>query len=107
MAHENMEQPWWGLCTRLPGDSYCRRFGSLLPRPSLYRRTCDDRRLLLTPSLPQPVRFPGSNVHTYTLANSMFDGPITNLLLILSILIEVLPGTHAAGGGGVGGGVEP
>ena len=80
----------------------CRRFGSLLPRPSLYMRTCDDRRLLLTPSLPQPVRFPGSKVHTYTLANSMFDGPITNLLLILSILMEVLPGTHAAGGGGGG-----
>ena len=67
-------------------------------------RTCDDRRLLLTPSLPQPVRFPGSKVHTYTLANSMFDGPITNLLSILSISIEVLPGTHAAGGGGGGGG---
>ena len=33
----------------------------------------------LTPSLPQPVKFPGCKVHTHTPANSIFDGPITNL----------------------------
>ena len=39
----------------------------------------------LTPSLPQPVNFPGSKVHPYTLPNSIFDGPVTNLLSILRI----------------------
>ena len=35
------------------------------------------------PSLPQPVKFPGGKVHTYTPANSISDGPITNLLSVL------------------------
>ena len=35
---------------------------------------------------------------TYTHANSRFDGPITNLLLILSILVEVLLRVHAKRG---------
>ena len=43
----------------------------------------------LTPSLPQPVKFPGWKVHTYTPANSIFDGPITNLPSIRSVLIEL------------------
>ena len=48
-------------------------------------------------------------MHTYKLANSVFDGPITNLLSVLCILIEVLSRAHAkgGGGGGSGGGVEP
>ena len=33
--------------------------------------------------------------HTYTPANSVFDGPITNLLSILCILIEILSRAHA------------
>ena len=49
----------------------------------------------LTPSLPQPV-------HTYTPADSVFDGPITNLLSILRILIEILSHAHVKGGGGGG-----
>ena len=36
-------------------------------------------------------------MHTYTPANSIFDGPITNLLSILCILIEVLSRAHAKG----------
>ena len=32
----------------------------------------------LTPSLPQPVKFPAWKVHIYTPPNSMFDGPVTN-----------------------------
>ena len=51
------------------------------------------KRAILTPSLPQPVRFPG----TYTPANSIFDGPITNLLSILCILIEILSRAHTKG----------
>ena len=47
----------------------------------------------LTPSLPQPVKFPGWKVHAYTPANSIFDGFITNLLSILCSLIEFL--SHA------------
>ena len=43
-------------------------------------------------------------MHTYKLANSVFDGPITNLLSVLCILIEVLSRAHAKGGGGGGGG---
>ena len=36
-------------------------------------------------------------MHTYTPANSIFDGPTTNLLLILCILIEVLSCAHVKG----------
>ena len=53
---------------------------------------------ILTPSLPQPVTFPGWKVHTYTPANSIFDGPTTNLLSILCTLIEVLLRAHVKGG---------
>ena len=49
----------------------------------------------LTPLLPQPVRFLGRKVHTYMPANSIFDGPVTNLLSVLCILIEVLSCGHA------------
>ena len=52
----------------------------------------------LTPSLPQPVKFPGWKVHTYTPPNSIFDGPITNLLWILSIFIEICSCAHAKRG---------
>ena len=34
-------------------------------------------------------------MHTYVPPNSIFDGPITSLLLILCILIEVLSRAHA------------
>ena len=34
-------------------------------------------------------------MHTYTPANSMFDGPIRNLFSILCILVEVLSRAHA------------
>ena len=44
----------------------------------------------LTPSLLQPVKVLGWKVHTCKLANSFFDGPITNLLSILSTFIEIL-----------------
>ena len=37
---------------------------------------------------------------TYTPANSVFDGPVTNLLLVLCILIEALSRAHEKGGGG-------
>ena len=36
-------------------------------------------------------------MHTYTPPNCILDGPITNLLSILSILIEILSGAHAKG----------
>ena len=52
----------------------------------------------LTSSLPQPVQVPGWKVYTYTPADSIFDGPVTNLLSILCILIEVLSRAHAEGG---------
>ena len=51
----------------------------------------------LTTSLPQPVKSPGWKVHTYTPANSIFDGPITNLLSTLCILIEILSRAQAKG----------
>ena len=37
-------------------------------------------------------------MHTYTPANSLFDGPVTNLLSILCILVEVLSRVHAKSG---------
>ena len=43
---------------------------------------------ILTPSLPQPVKFPGWKVHKYMHGNGTFDGPITNLLSVLCVLIE-------------------
>ena len=51
------------------------------------------RSLHLTPSLPQPVKFPS----WYTLAYKIFDGLITNLLLILWVLIEILSRNPAKG----------
>ena len=36
-------------------------------------------------------------MHTYTHPNCMFDGPVTNLLSILSVLIEILSRAHAVG----------
>ena len=51
----------------------------------------------LTPSLPQPVKFPGCNVHTYTSASGISDGPITHLLSVLCILIAILSRAHAKG----------
>ena len=42
-------------------------------------------------------------MHTYTPANSAFDGLITNLLSLLCILVEVISRAHAIGWG-VGGG---
>ena len=44
----------------------------------------------LTPSLSQPVKFLGWKVHAYKPPNSIFDGPITNIISILSILIVEL-----------------
>ena len=49
----------------------------------------------LTPSLSQPVKVPDETV--YTPPNSIPDGPITNLLSILCILIEILSGDQAMG----------
>ena len=48
----------------------------------------------LTPSLPQPAKFPGWKVHAYTPANSLFDGPVTNLLSVQCIWIEFLSRAH-------------
>ena len=63
--------------------------------------------IILTPSLPQPVKFLGSKMHTYMPQNSICDGPTINLLSIRCILIEILSHAHAKkkkGGGGGGGG---
>ena len=49
----------------------------------------------LTASLPQPVKFPGCKMRTYTHTNSIFDGPNTSLLSILCTVIGVLSGAHA------------
>ena len=51
----------------------------------------------LTPSLPQPVKMFGLKSTPYTTENSIFDGPITNLLSVLCILIEVLSHADAKG----------
>ena len=44
-------------------------------------------------------------MHAYTSQNSVFDGPVTNLLAIPPVLIEVLSPAYAGGGGGGGGGL--
>ena len=41
-------------------------------------------------------------MHINTPENSIFDGPITSLLSMLRILIEILSCAHERGGGGVG-----
>ena len=45
--------------------------------------------LNLTPSLPQPVKFPAERC-TDAPANSMFSGPVTHLLSVLCVLMELL-----------------
>ena len=52
------------------------------------------RMLHLTPALPQHVKFPGLKVQAYTPSNSVFDGPITNPVSVLCILIEILSHAH-------------
>ena len=52
----------------------------------------------LTPSLSQPVKFPGWKVHTCTPPDAVFDGPITNLHSALCILLEIPLCAHAKGG---------
>ena len=52
--------------------------------------------LLLTPSQLQPVQ--GGKMQSYTHANSIFDGPITNLLSILYVLIHISSRAHPKGG---------
>ena len=52
----------------------------------------------LTHSLPQPAKFPVSKVQTYTHANCIYGGPVTNIPSILCILIVVLSGAHTKGG---------
>ena len=41
-------------------------------------------------------------MNTYKLANSIFGGPVTNLLSVLCILIELLSRCHVKRGGGGG-----
>ena len=43
-------------------------------------------------------KFSGMKVHTDTPANSIFDGPITSLLSVLCILVEVLSNAQAKKG---------
>ena len=40
-------------------------------------------------------------MHTYTLANSIFDGPVRNLLSVLRVLIEILSLPRAKGNKGL------
>ena len=37
-------------------------------------------------------------MHTYTAENSIFDSPVTNLLSVIRILIEIISRAHAKGG---------
>ena len=44
--------------------------------------------IYINPFTAPASKIPGWKVHTYTPANNIFDGPITNLLSILCVLIE-------------------
>ena len=57
-------------------------------------------RLTLTSSLPQPAKFPGGKVDMYTPADSIFDGPVTNLST-LYILIAILSHAVVKWGSGI------
>ena len=52
----------------------------------------------INPITAPACKIPGVNMPTYTPPNSIFDGPITNLLSILCILIEIHSRGHAEGG---------
>ena len=65
---------------------------SLFARPNV-----NSHDSMLTSSLPQRVTLPGSKRQTYTPANSIFDGPISNLLSVLCILTGILSRAHARG----------
>ena len=56
---------------------------------------------VLTLSLPS-VKFPGSKMHMYLLANSILDGPVTNRLSVLCIWIKIFSCAKVGGGGGGG-----
>ena len=43
----------------------------------------------LTPSLPQHGKFTARKMHTRGLAKSIFSGPITHLLSVLYVLMEI------------------
>ena len=68
--------------------------GSWRPSTKALALTSGSDELLLTPQL---VQFPGWKVLTCMPPKSVFDGPITNLLSILSILIAILSHVHAKG----------
>ena len=59
-------------------------------RASKTEQTGHGPTVLLTPSLPQPVKCLGWKVHAHLPPDSIFGGPITNLFSISSILIEIL-----------------
>ena len=63
-------------------------------RQLLWSTVTQDIHIRLTRSLPQPVKFTSWKVHTYAPQNSIFDSPITNLLSLLTILIEFLSRAH-------------
>ena len=48
----------------------------------------EHQNVVLTPSLPQPVKCPGWKVHNDMPANSILSHPITNLLSVLCILMQ-------------------
>ena len=64
------------------------------------RSTLSSSSITLTaPSLPQPVKIPGcGKVHTYTPPNNISDGPVTNLLSIVRILMEIHSRAHTPKG---------
>ena len=51
----------------------------------------------LNPFTAPARKISGLKVHRYTLANSIFAGPIRSLLSVLCILIQVLSGAHTKG----------
>ena len=51
----------------------------------------------LTPSLPQPIKFPAEKCTHARLQIAYFDSPVTNLLSILCILIDISSRAHAKG----------
>ena len=87
------------LCLRVDGEGEDMNSSSACSDPWRPKRpsATAGRATMLTPSLPQPVKCPGWKVHTYTHANSISDGLVTNLLSILCISIEIHSSAHTNG----------
>ena len=86
---------WWGFFDRESGVKFYQyAFHTRCLDAGVFGHDTNDARVSLTPSLPQPVKFPGSKC-TDIPANSLFSGSISYLLSVLCVLMKILSNASA------------